>query len=179
MAGAAAEARQLQKRSRILSVAVDLVAVGLHLMPPLRHMVAEAVVIILPHQKQVQALLEAVALLHYLHLKLKAARTTLTVEDSVADLVSALHILEALVHLLQADITPNTISTTKLAEDSTVSLVTMAVEDLHHQEAEFSEDSLKPAAMLLVRRVDSIEDMGSMGEKVSVVVMDSAEVLVM
>jgi hypothetical protein len=91
----------------------------------------------------------------------------------VVDLFSVLHTPEALAHLFQAGIITNT----NLVEDSTVSLVPMAVEVLHQEEVELSEDNLEPAATLLVKQVDSIKDMGLV-EVVSVVLKDSAEVLV-
>jgi hypothetical protein len=103
--GAAVEAQRHQTPIPIHSVAVDSVTVGPHLMPLLRALEAEVEVIVLRrqmlHQMRVQTLLEEEVVLHYLHLKLKAARTTITMEDLlVVDQVSVLHALEALLHLL-------------------------------------------------------------------------------
>jgi hypothetical protein len=67
-AGAAVEAQQHQMPIRIHSVAVDSVTVVLHLLPILRRMGVEAVVIVqrrqMLHQMQVQTLLEAEVVLH-------------------------------------------------------------------------------------------------------------------
>jgi hypothetical protein len=105
--GAAVEAQRHQTPIPIHSVAVDSVTVGPHLIPLLRALEAEAEVEVIVlrrqmlHQMQVQTLLEEEVVLHYLHLKLKAARTTITMEDLiVVDQVSVLHALEALLHLL-------------------------------------------------------------------------------
>lgn len=145
-----------------------------------RHIRMEAVLgdLVLQHRTQVRTLLEAVAITQDLHLEPKVALTPITIGDSVADRVSALHHLEVLVCHLQRNITTNIISSkTKPVEDSTASLASTAVEDLGQGEVELLEDNPELAAMLPVKQLDLIRDMGSMEVAISVVLMDSAGVL--
>ena len=104
------------------------------------------------------------------HLKPKAIPTLIITEDLVAVLVLALHLLEASENI--------TISKSMWVADSVVSLEGTAVEDLDQEEVEYLQDSPKPAAMLLVKQVVLIKDMVSMEGVDSMVLMDSAEVMV-
>jgi len=189
VAGAAVAAQQHQMPIQIHSATVDSVAVEPHLMPPLRLMEAVAAVIALQHQTlrhshmqeavedlipqhqmQGQALLQAEVVLQGRHLKPKAIPILIITEGLVAVLVLALHLLGTSENI--------TISKSMWVADSVVSLEATAVEDLDQEEVEYLEDSPKPAAMLLVKQVVLIKDMVSMEEVDSVVLMDSAEVMV-
>jgi hypothetical protein len=188
--GAVVEALQHQMLIQIHLATMDLLIVE-HLLTPLHRLmeaVAEVVVLrrqmrslshmeavmrdlVLQHRMRVPTLLEVAAVMQDLHLKPKAALTPITTEDLVAGRVSELH------HLY-ADIITNIISSEiKPVENSTVSSASTAVEDLGQGEVELLEDNPELAAMLPVKQVDLIKDMYSMEEAISVVLMDSAEVL--
>jgi hypothetical protein len=96
--------------------------------------------------------------------------TLITTEDLMALLVLVLHLLEALESI--------TISRNMEVVDSVVSLGGTEVEDLDQEEVEYLEDNLEPAVMLLVKQVLLIKDMVSMEGVDSVVLMASAEAMV-
>jgi hypothetical protein len=139
--------RQMRRRIRMEAVMGDLV---------------------LQHRMQVPTLLEAVTVIRDHLLTPKAALTPITMEDLVADMVSALH------HLYTNIIINIIISKTKTVEDLTASLASTAVEDLGQEEAEL-EDNPEPAAMLPVKQVDLVKVMLLMEEVISVVLVGSAE----
>jgi hypothetical protein len=105
-----------------------------------------------------------------LYLKPKAMPTVITKKDLVAVLVLDLHVLEALENLI--------ISKSMWVADSVDRLEDSLVEDLDQEEVKLLEDKLEPAAMLLVKQVVLIKDKVSMEGVDSVVVMASAEVMV-
>jgi hypothetical protein len=104
------------------------------------------------------------------HLKPKAIPTLIITESLVVVLVLALHLTEASENI--------TISKSMWMVDSVVSLEGTAVEDLDQEEVEYLEDNRKLAAMLLVKQVVLTKGMVSMEGVDSVVLMDSAEVMV-
>lgn len=105
-----------------------------------------------------------------LHLKPKAIPTLIITENLVEVLALALHLMQASENI--------TISETMWVADSVASLEGTAVEDLDQEEVEYLKDNQEPAAVLLVKQVVLIKDMVSLERADSVVLMASAEVMV-